>query len=1073
MLSYAILGAMMKQRLLNDINALSSGILGFMGMSLLLIPEHLHSIILGVPVPAILVLGILCFIVALSCQIMFALQTKSRRQLLIRVSSVLLLFLLGGMFALRGFFIEALLLVFVALAQGFPLIPSPWAARFQDKDILHVIAIVINIASGIFLLSVQIIPEHAYANLLPYRAPLAFAFLITAVLGAFSFLSTSARIRDSVTRLTAIPWLAWSVIFIIGSFSANVFGPLLFALMILFAGVFPWPSMTMPEGDILGKRVVMVGSTVELMTLIFLSALLALADQINVASPEMTVKVREAAFIFYFLITLVLYYGVSTILMTINGLMTQLDGNEAEASNQERDPKLISWNERLARYLRPFALSRDGLRVRVHTQADQISLLLQQISTEKRRNAQLTLLAELSQQLENQLDQPVAAQLAVNTLERAIHCSLACLYIHEADRHEVMLLAAAGHQINIVPPGYRQDASKGVIGRAMRQRKTQIVNDVRSDPDYIYFEGEHNLSAVVVPLIYNGHVNGVIALVSEKMNAFASIDVALTEAVAAELTRAWERSGYHQRLRDLIQAGSVLSSLVEPDATASEISSIAKQILEARFTYVQIQLGQEGDFLQSASSGFAPRLLESLEQSQDTDSLVQAAFHAPEPFRVRDVRRYASTSHLEIDHGSLRSMLAIPIRWHRLSIGAILAFGKQNEVFFTENDESLAELLSIQAAGAFESAWLQQELRASLRTTSLLYRLSNQIIQAEELKGAALDIAQTAHKLAKGSATGIVLFTTDGKIEAEVEVDSNGAHTGVNHPLDTIRQAMNLGQMIYLSQGNSHTHICLPIQTPIRKYGALWINIPDEGNHKPTSPADLQTLVNQAAIALERSLLLVESRRQAREIKEAYDKLETTYDQTLAALMSALDARDRETEGHSLRVSNLSARLGEALGLSHNELKALERGSLLHDIGKIGIRDNILHKPGPLSDEEWKIMRLHPDIGARIVEGIPFLQETLPVIRYHQERWDGSGYPIGLFGENIPLQARLFAVVDAFDALTSNRPYRQKVPTEEALAYLREQAGILFDPHIIDVFERLVLQGYAADLLSSGASDAR
>jgi putative nucleotidyltransferase with HDIG domain len=413
-------------------------------------------------------------------------------------------------------------------------------------------------------------------------------------------------------------------------------------------------------------------------------------------------------------------------------------------------------------------------------------------------------------------------------------------------------------------------------------------------------------------------------------------------------------------------------------------------------------------------------------------------------------------------------MLAIPIRWHRLSIGAILAFGKQNEVFFTENDESLAELLSIQAAGAFESTWLQQELRASLRTTSLLYRLSNQIIQAEELRSAALDIAQTAHKLGKGSSTGIVLFTSEGKVEAELEVDENGTHSGKDHPMDTIRQAMTSGQLIYFSQGHTMTRVCLPIQTSIRKYGALWINIQEDQTHKPVNPADLQTLVNQAAIALERSLLLVESRQQARDLKEALDKLEVTYDQTLAALMSALDARDRETEGHSLRVRQLAGKLGEAYGLSQQELKALERGSLLHDIGKIGISDTILHKPGQLDENEWKIMRLHPDIGARIVEGIPFLQETLPVIRYHQERWDGSGYPIGLSGERIPLLARLFAVVDAFDALTSNRPYRQKVSADEALRFLRKEAGVLFDPKIVDAFEELVMQGQAADLLASG-----
>jgi len=175
--------------------------------------------------------------------------------------------------------------------------------------------------------------------------------------------------------------------------------------------------------------------------------------------------------------------------------------------------------------------------------------------------------------------------------------------------------------------------------------------------------------------------------------------------------------------------------------------------------------------------------------------------------------------------------------------------------------------------------------------------------------------------------------------------------------------------------------------------------------------------------------------------------------------MSALDARDRETEGHSLRVSHLAAKLGETLNFTHQQLKVLERGSLLHDIGKIGIRDSILHKPGPLSEEEWKIMRLHPNIGAKIVEGIPFLQDTIPLIRHHQERWDGTGYPDGLKGEEIPILARMFSIVDAFDALTSSRPYRKKtMTTPEALQYLHEQTGILFDPKIVAVFERLVME---------------
>ncbi len=274
--------------------------------------------------------------------------------------------------------------------------------------------------------------------------------------------------------------------------------------------------------------------------------------------------------------------------------------------------------------------------------------------------------------------------------------------------------------------------------------------------------------------------------------------------------------------------------------------------------------------------------------------------------------------------------------------------------------------------------------------------------------------------------------------------------------MDLIQQTLQSGENVHVTPDQISAVICFPLQTPLRKYGALWLEVPEIRNYFSRHASNMQTLANQAILALERSILLVESQQQAKAIEQAYDELELSYDRTLAALMSALDARDHETEGHSTRVSKLTCLLGKELGLDAISLKALERGSLLHDIGKIGISDTILHKPASLTKDEFKIMHLHPDIGTRIVEGIPFLQDTLPVIRYHQERWDGSGYPVGLSGKDIPLQARIFAVADAFDALISDRPYRNRIPVSEAMAYLKEQAGILFDPEIVSAFEQML-----------------
>ena len=710
-----------------------------------------------------------------------------------------------------------------------------------------------------------------------------------------------------------------------------------------------------------------------------------------------------------------------------------------------------SWSHWITRSLKSITSPSQNLRTRVAIQAEQIAALSNQLNNEKKRSVQLNLLAELSHQLEAQLDQPVAAQLAVNTLQRALECKHVAVFENEVERKEFSILASTG---NYLPPEYHQSISEGLLGRTLRLRKTQIANDTGLDPDFVKPETSHALSVFAIPLVYHGHVKAILEVGDNKINAFSSHDVYLAEMVAAELIRSWERSSYHQRLTNLLKAGISLSPLLEPETTIKEIAAIARETLQARFAFVTL-LDQEGNFSRTAYSGNAPRLLNSLSHNPIDDSTVQAALYAYEAFRIRDIRKYRKASHIELDHNGLRSLLAIPIRLHRLSIGAIIAFGKQGEIFFSENDESLARLLSSQAANAIESAWLYQELRSTLSTTTKLYNLSVNIIKAEELQQAALHIAETAAKVANATTAGIVLFSREQQIEAEVEIDETGAHPGTHHPMDLIEQTLQSGQIIHVTPDQISATICFPLQTPLRKYGALWLEVPKIRDYFSRHASNMQTLANQAILALERSILLVESQKQAKAIEQAYDELERSYDRTLAALMTTLEARDHETEGHSTRVSNLTCRLGKALGLNEISLKALERGSLLHDIGKIGITDRILHKPASLTEDELKIMHTHPDIGARIVEGIPFLQDTLPVIRYHQERWDGSGYPVGLSGKDIPLQARIFAITDAFDALTSDRPYRKRIPVEEAFRYLKEQAGILFDPEIVSIFEQL------------------
>ncbi len=189
----------------------------------------------------------------------------------------------------------------------------------------------------------------------------------------------------------------------------------------------------------------------------------------------------------------------------------------------------------------------------------------------------------------------------------------------------------------------------------------------------------------------------------------------------------------------------------------------------------------------------------------------------------------------------------------------------------------------------------------------------------------------------------------------------------------------------------------------------------------------------------------------AKELAAAHARLEQAYWETLHVIVAALDARESNTAKHSRRVAEITKMLAQAKGCTKPEEEDCYRGALLHDIGKIGIPDPILLKPGPLSEDEWKLMRLHPEIGYRMLEGVPFLRPAAEIVVAHQERYDGQGYPRQLKGNEIPLGARLFAVADALDAITADRRYRKGQSLEVALREIKRGAGSQFDPEVAEL----------------------
>jgi putative nucleotidyltransferase with HDIG domain len=211
----------------------------------------------------------------------------------------------------------------------------------------------------------------------------------------------------------------------------------------------------------------------------------------------------------------------------------------------------------------------------------------------------------------------------------------------------------------------------------------------------------------------------------------------------------------------------------------------------------------------------------------------------------------------------------------------------------------------------------------------------------------------------------------------------------------------------------------------------------------------LETLAGQAAIAIDNAELFQDLQRSNVDLMLAYDT-------TLEGWSRALDLRDKETEGHTQRVANVTERLAWTMGLNEAELIHIRRGALLHDIGKMGVPDEILLKPGPLTDEEWVVMKRHPALAYEMLSPIHYLRPAIDIPYCHHEKWDGTGYPRGLKGEQIPLAARLFAVVDVWDALRSDRPYREAWPEEKVLEHIRTQAGTHFDPKVVELFLKVM-----------------
>jgi HD-GYP domain-containing protein (c-di-GMP phosphodiesterase class II) len=410
-------------------------------------------------------------------------------------------------------------------------------------------------------------------------------------------------------------------------------------------------------------------------------------------------------------------------------------------------------------------------------------------------------------------------------------------------------------------------------------------------------------------------------------------------------------------------------------------------------------------------------------------------------------------------------------------VTGVLGLASRQSGFFAPDRISFFSAYSLLAASALENARLFEDSNHRLNQMQALRSIDLAILSTLDLKSTATLMLREAAKQIDVDALNLLVL--DPKSKMLNSIDSYGfKFNAFQHSLLQVgenfgglaalerrvvqvrnldRDPKSFARASHFAEEGFKTYLGVPLVVRNEVKGVLEIFQRREFEPDVDWLSFLEMIANQMAISIDNSLLL-------EVLHSSNVELATAYEATIEGLSRALELRDRETEGHTQRVTEMTLYLSRQMGISEAGLTHIRQGGLLHDIGKMGIPDAILLKPGSLTSEEWVIMRQHPIYAYQVLSKIEYFKPALDIPLYHHEKWDGSGYPHGLKSEQIPIAARIFSVVDVYDALTSDRPYRSAWTKEDAIVYIREQSGRHFDPDIVRAFMQMIENGYEPDI---------
>ena len=649
----------------------------------------------------------------------------------------------------------------------------------------------------------------------------------------------------------------------------------------------------------------------------------------------------------------------------------------------------------------------------------------------------------------------------------------------------ILLYHPASNELrDIIPRGWFRDiqtipvkAGEGVAGTVFSTGQPYISDEFVSD-SLPSGEGRSKIPAgwggACVPIRADTEIVGVIFVSVQLPRRISPEQLkllnSLAEIAGATLHRTRlfdETSRRAQEFASLYETSNAFSAETELSTMLQVIVVNAKKLLNGASSgmYFFIPATSELELVKIDANTYL-KLGTRLQLGEGVAGLVA---QTRKPVRIDDYSLWEGRSP-KYDGYAIRAVLEVPMLYGGELIGVLTVDEVgDSERKFTEADERLLSLFASQAAGAIHSTRLRDEAIHRLRHLQTLRTVDKAITSSLDL-GITLNILLT-HVLTQleVSAAAVLLlhkheqslkfsagkgFRTHQIEGADIRLSDGFAGRSVMerriiHISDPAQIIDNPPFARLWEKEGFNSYVCVPLISKGEVKGVMEVY-----RRTKFTPGEewldfLETLAGQAAITIDNTQMFDNVQRANMELAIAYEA-------TIEGWSRALDLRDKETEGHTQRVTEITMILAKAVGIKDSDLQHIRRGALLHDIGKMGISDQILLKQGELTPQEWDIMRTHPKLAFQMLQPIAYLRNALEIPYSHHEKWDGTGYPRGLRGEQIPLVARLFALADVWDALTSSRPYRKAWTKKKALDYIKQQSGKHFDPQLVEIFLKTI-----------------